>query len=778
MALNYNLAAEDNDYVNDSSNFFEEQLELLGNIHFTRRTRNGVLHALHISKIRLEPEKHDLLINSTVSANSRKSYMKHYRGLFKFLAMIGDYHSMILFHNNKARDVVESMNARSIAQYLMFKTVSCGTVLRCPSTNIIIINCFNNEPILSEGDWNDKGNVEQFLCAVSKIHGTIYQVGAYTDRCESCIEARELNNGSTGCFHHTGRHKFFRRGNPRNSPEVNNAKSKCVELCKNHLRSKCSRILPCEMQKLRRYLCNSNSIDDYQLYVMTLVAIHLFLRFDELHDMCVDHFLSQLSTIHGNNVYNLVFKVKGKNDDTWKLLVLWRYDEVPTLCGVRHLLFYIHLRQIKRGYLFPKFGSRKQFGYQEYRSLLREKYNPILGYDRKLTSHLYRSSGYLFAVFGGGKFEVIKEAARHKTSDVAMSYFQDAETLKATLELPGLQGFMNPENRVPHWRPPYFTSPEHAVTLNTEMHAYNNNALHNVSKDMVERMCGLNDVNILKSNIASHLERIHNYRPPLSAVETMQQVIQSCPVSVQRDIMIIVNNLVNQTQVCRCSITRSSVNRTHPNGNRSLVEVNTNHQGVDFPRPLVGVNSNHQGVNFPRALVGVDSNNQGATFASNGFIELNIPTQTARINSESNQQLQMAVDSADAQEHEINETVDCGVHNNSQLRKKRKGTIDLQDRKKLKNIKSPKERLDLVLELHDEYINASNNPGGDKFTEGARQYYFVVLRPIKNCFHKHFNEDKDKFLEQYSKGLSDLRRFKEKCCAGHQDECLPIPPKY
>ena len=47
-----------------------------------------------------------------------------------------------------------------------------------------------------------------------------------------------------------------------------------------------------------------------------------------------------------------------------------------------------------------------------------------------MTTHCFRKTGYLFAVWGGGVFNVIAHSARHDDEGVAMVYFKDAEAIK------------------------------------------------------------------------------------------------------------------------------------------------------------------------------------------------------------------------------------------------------------------------------------------------------------------------------------------------------------
>jgi hypothetical protein len=46
-------------------------------------------------------------------------------------------------------------------------------------------------------------------------------------------------------------------------------------------------------------------------------------------------------------------RIKGKSDNAFKNLMLWKDDENPELCPILHLLLYVHMIGIKDGHLFP-----------------------------------------------------------------------------------------------------------------------------------------------------------------------------------------------------------------------------------------------------------------------------------------------------------------------------------------------------------------------------------------------------------------------------------------
>jgi hypothetical protein len=105
-------------------------------------------------------------------------------------------------------------------------------------------------------------------------------------------------------------------------------------------------------------LLSTNRIEDLQFYCIMLVSIHLFLRHDEFSNIQLDHIQRDLCIIKEGQLEALALRVSGKTDQVWKTLILWRKDDVPEFCPVRHLLCYVHLAEIKNGFLFPNLKKR------------------------------------------------------------------------------------------------------------------------------------------------------------------------------------------------------------------------------------------------------------------------------------------------------------------------------------------------------------------------------------------------------------------------------------
>ena len=92
--------------------------------------------------------------------------------------------------------------------------------------------------------------------------------------------------------------------------------------------------------------------------VMIMVAICLFLRFNDLNCMAVEHFIpKQIVFDPAGNVMGICLKVFGKADTDWVTLTLWTDDECPKFSPILLLLVYIHLTKIQGGFLSPSEGE-------------------------------------------------------------------------------------------------------------------------------------------------------------------------------------------------------------------------------------------------------------------------------------------------------------------------------------------------------------------------------------------------------------------------------------
>jgi len=435
--------------MTDIDNYIADYVKKFVPSNLVDKTSTGLQASLTKHHFEVEPNSHNLFGSKTLADNSQETYFKHVKGLFYFLATIGDYDSLLVLLDRAPREMVPSMDANSIALYMLYRTVSKGNPLNHIGTQRPVIDIFGSS-VSCKGDWKAIINVDQLLNTVSALHRTIYQTGSFRDICSQCVQALNLDEKATGCRSHLGSFLFAKRGNPRSSDAVTNTYKLCKDLLMGHTVKGCYQLCPKEVHAIRKLLLSSNQLSDLQLYVMVLVAIFLFLRHDEVYNLSFDDYQPSLSMTHSDGrVSCLVFKVKGKSDTEYKYLVLWLCDEIPQFCPVRHLLIYLAMAKVTSGYLFPNLAKRhERLTYGAFLKYIKKKLLDVLVARVTITTHVFRKTGYLFGCWGGGALEELMDSARHKTAKVAMGYFKDARTLKTYHERENVA-----ENNVPKWKP-------------------------------------------------------------------------------------------------------------------------------------------------------------------------------------------------------------------------------------------------------------------------------------------------------------------------------------
>jgi hypothetical protein len=75
--------------------------------------------------------------------------------------------------------------------------------------------------------------------------------------------------------------------------------------------------------------------------------------FDEGDNMYARHFKKSLHVVSADGSSALALRIKGKCDPHLVWMYLWRDDEDPELCPIRHLLIYLFVSGICDSILIP-----------------------------------------------------------------------------------------------------------------------------------------------------------------------------------------------------------------------------------------------------------------------------------------------------------------------------------------------------------------------------------------------------------------------------------------
>ena len=171
-------------------------------------------------------------------------------------------------------------------------------------------------------------------------------------------------------------------------------------------------------------------------------------------------------------------QVFGKNRQAMVYRWLWIDDECPELCVVRHLLIFIYLcaktgQMNADSYLFPPWRELKEAAgrtrerdikghvskstFGAYFKRLIAQAIPTRAATLKTGLHMFRKTGYLFAIWGDGEWAAIKEDARHKNDEDAMKYAGDAYSTKHLGTI-----FQDDDNKVKKYEPSLCQNPDTA----------------------------------------------------------------------------------------------------------------------------------------------------------------------------------------------------------------------------------------------------------------------------------------------------------------------------
>jgi len=246
-----------------------------------------------------------------------------------------------------------AMDVNTIDKFLRFKTSHPGTELKTSFSSKPLKDVFGNQ-ICAEGTWKNPQNGGVLRAGVSNLHVHQNHVAEYTDTCEA-YRALPQRYWHRGCHQHAGSPRQKRKNNPVDHAIFGNSAKRVVLDARDASYEEvgCSQLLPSDLRHLQKYLLSFGSLSDLQFWVMIIVAVSLFLRHDELHNIQADHFKEDLFEMYSGRIDSLVIEIFEKSGKRRMKLRLRADNKYPDLCPVRPLLIYLHLTNYKGGYLFP-----------------------------------------------------------------------------------------------------------------------------------------------------------------------------------------------------------------------------------------------------------------------------------------------------------------------------------------------------------------------------------------------------------------------------------------
>lgn len=218
---------------------------------------------------------------------------KHFNGLDFFFGLIGDYASLLILSEYEL-NFCPSMDPASIVLYLKWRTGVAGSKLVDARGNPVLD--IDGQPVHCVGTWQAPVNVEQCRSAITCAHNARNQSGAYFEPCNDCIALDNAHQYS-GCRFHRGSPHLWSKGNPRDSQVFTNWLKSYAKEKSGYIPKGDTPLQPHQLLKIRAYLLSSNSIWDFQIYVMILISCRMFLREDELANMKFEDINADITTV-------------------------------------------------------------------------------------------------------------------------------------------------------------------------------------------------------------------------------------------------------------------------------------------------------------------------------------------------------------------------------------------------------------------------------------------------------------------------------------------------
>lgn len=391
------------------------------------------------------------------SANTQRNYEQFMRQFWWFLAMIGDYSSMLLLlphppaMGEPGHGTWPSIELNSMELFVQHKCQKPSKLPLTQSGGTGAVFDVHGNNVLGQGTINNPGWMESFYAAVSHIHHMNGQGGTYLNRCADCCDIFQKFLAGDGdvylhrpCPQHSIQHRIS-RGNPSLSKFSTTQKKKILKDSKArdyHVKKR-SALFPSDLEDISNRLSSSQyPLHDLVCFTMLLNAIEGGMRFDGYEHATVADFerYSGNWLLKTNSIGHLAQGVKEKNDTQWSVYqVSWK-DSFPKACFLRHLLVMVHCVGVRSGHLYPsKEGlhdsqlsvagiSKSGMGYSCWTRWFKNMLATACRHSHlgNWGAHTPRRTFYLFGVLGGGLFEPLMRNARHVCERTAKSYYEDA----------------------------------------------------------------------------------------------------------------------------------------------------------------------------------------------------------------------------------------------------------------------------------------------------------------------------------------------------------------
>lgn len=545
-----------------------------------------------------EPVKEIVNTPKSCGKITLEAYYARWHEMKLFAFVRGDYQSATILDRVLCPRNPLPVRPELLVEYYQYKVGELDEKLYVAgSTTVYALDVLNNE-IFCADQWHSKVSLQRLRSAIFALHDAYAHLRVpYMPVCVDCLhfdnllerkappnEHEKVNPGTYGsCQVHANSPMLLPRGNTATAHDVIQAhNTNCIRVNK-WIRKGSVQLLPGEIRQLRDYLTSSGNISDFQLYVMILVGIKLFLRAEELLNIKVEDFPPDFQIVNKLRIKSIAINVQGKSDLNEVHLHLYCDNECTEFCPVRHLLVYMAWSGITSGLIFPdkhffhkdlkpKRSTKRSNNpldkykilYSEWLCNLRRLFKFVLKRevgDGRLGTHTLRKTGYLFAVWGVLKrinantlerleafqklpdllLSQILSSARHKSVTNASTYQMDSATLYAMV----IRENNEEHHRISNWTSICFTSVDNARTI-TQPSAIYQQPLHLLSIFYMEIIVQLK-VDTKKITIKEAIECARNHNTIIDKKSELNQVLAySCTPEIAEKIKLIVEQDIQQ----------------------------------------------------------------------------------------------------------------------------------------------------------------------------------------------------------------------------------------
>ena len=451
--------------------------------------------------------------------------------------------------------------------------------------------------------------------------------------------------------------------------------------------------------------------------------MHLFLRHDEFHDLEMSSFQVDYFEIKDGIVDSIVLKVYGKSDKTWVHLRLWSDHENPVFCPIRHLLIYLHVTGIKKGYLFPSAKElnnppanghfQTMINYSKFLRDLQKVTDAVLpernGIKLNIGSHTFRKTAYLFAVFGRGDPPEIRLAARHMREKNASTYSRDANACYRThLNSP------NALNNVSEWKPMTVLTARNAQRM-SQLGGYKQIDIDKLGAYFVNEILQIKKGDPLEYDQMHLLEKAEKYVSTDSPRELFKKFLSTLPNEKQDELKLIFSMALAE-RVREREDADSKDGKDTPEESEGTVTGGSDAASSNLTDNPPGTHSASKGAMRPSATSPSKRSRPSAS---------ETPNKRARIdtNEEKN---------------------------------------DLPDRHQLQHVDA-KAKVRLMVSMSKAFKKTT------ELTPGAKTFAVRFLKPTISCINNHFDGDIDAFFGFYPNYRHT--KFGSTCCDGTGPTC-------